>query len=290
MVALLPLKVPRPLKYALPVVVAPPEIVRPPVCAPLPIVVDAYEVRPPLNCVSVDVAFPATLNGYAKLDLLLNVVQSLDDRHPACEPFAVWHPKLPPLPSTVNDPVSGDDAVSVDVATPYTPAPPFETRRLLDDGCDVVARPVHVIVEFVPPTSAPSDAKPLNGPDNESDDVAAEYTAPVGDAACKPDVSVANVTVPLLETENKFESELFKTWNKFALCPCAPAMVSGIDVELVACTVTNEEPIGVVVPNSDGVVVPTTAPDKSEKTDDVSCWRGDNVSDELLSDDTSTCR
>lgn len=54
--------------------------------------------------------------------------------------------------------------------------------------------------------------------------------------------------------------------------------------------VTNEDPSGVVVPNSDGVVVPTTAPATCANTADVSCWRGERVSDELLSAETSTCK
>lgn len=49
--------------YAVPVVVAFPEIVRPPSAVPFPMVVEACAVRPPLNCVSVDVAFPASGNG-----------------------------------------------------------------------------------------------------------------------------------------------------------------------------------------------------------------------------------
>src|SRR5579872_4848105 len=48
-----------PAMYALPVVVAPPLIVRPPVWLPLPIVLDANAVSPPLNCVRVEVALPA---------------------------------------------------------------------------------------------------------------------------------------------------------------------------------------------------------------------------------------
>lgn len=46
------------------VVVAPPFTVSPPVCVPSPIVEDAYAVSPPLNCVSVEVALPASGNGY----------------------------------------------------------------------------------------------------------------------------------------------------------------------------------------------------------------------------------
>jgi len=44
--------------------VEPPLIVRPPCCVPLPMVLDAKAVRPPLNWVRVEVALPVTLNGY----------------------------------------------------------------------------------------------------------------------------------------------------------------------------------------------------------------------------------
>ena len=54
-----------PPKYAFPVVVAPPEMVRPPACVPSPMVVDANDVKPPLNARSVEVA--SFGNGYAKM-------------------------------------------------------------------------------------------------------------------------------------------------------------------------------------------------------------------------------
>ncbi len=41
-----------PAKYAFPVVVAPPEMVSPPICVPLPMVVDAEVMRPPLKVMS----------------------------------------------------------------------------------------------------------------------------------------------------------------------------------------------------------------------------------------------
>ena len=52
-----------PATYALPVVVAPPEIVSPVACPPAPIVEDANAVKPPLNCVSVEVALPERAKG-----------------------------------------------------------------------------------------------------------------------------------------------------------------------------------------------------------------------------------
>jgi len=69
----------------LPVVVAPPDIVSPPACAPLPIVDDANAVRPPPNCVSVEVELPVPWNGYcAKSEdvetLPLKSVQSVEER------------------------------------------------------------------------------------------------------------------------------------------------------------------------------------------------------------------
>lgn len=39
-----------------------------------------------------------------------------------------------PDPMTVREPVSGPVGVRVEVATPYTPAPPLDTKRLLDAG------------------------------------------------------------------------------------------------------------------------------------------------------------
>ena len=51
------------------------------------------------------------------------------------------------------------------VAIPYTPAPPFETRRLLEDGWDVVERPVQLMVELEPPISAPRMEYPVKGPE-----------------------------------------------------------------------------------------------------------------------------
>jgi hypothetical protein len=57
-----------PPKYAFPVVVAPPEMVSPPVCEPEPMVEEAKAVRPPLNCVRVEVELLVPKNGYAKED------------------------------------------------------------------------------------------------------------------------------------------------------------------------------------------------------------------------------
>src|SRR3989338_3138781 len=69
-------------------------------------------------------------------------------------------------------------AVKVEVAAPATPAPPVEYKRLLVDGCDVVARPVYVIVESVPPTSAP-ETLPMKGPEKARVVVDTEASAEV---------------------------------------------------------------------------------------------------------------
>ena len=50
------------------------------------------------------------------------------------------------------------------VATPYTPAAPFDTRRLLEDGWEVVASPVQGMVALLPPTRAPRAEVPPKGP------------------------------------------------------------------------------------------------------------------------------
>src|SRR3989344_8376795 len=51
------------------------------------------------------------------------------------------------------------------VATPYTPAAPFDTRRLLEDGWEVVASPVQVMVALLPPTKAPRVPAVVKGPE-----------------------------------------------------------------------------------------------------------------------------
>jgi hypothetical protein len=48
----------------------------------------------------------------------------------------------PPEPSWVKEPVRPPLAVRVEVATPYTPFDPLETRRFEEESAVVVARPV----------------------------------------------------------------------------------------------------------------------------------------------------
>ena len=49
----------------------------------------------------------------------LKVVQSVDERHPAWEPDAVWQPSEPEEPICTKEPVRGDDAVNVEVEKAY---------------------------------------------------------------------------------------------------------------------------------------------------------------------------
>jgi len=88
-----------PARYVEPVVVAFPFVVRPSV--PLPIVELANAVRPPLNCVKVEVALPASEKGYSaaseeEATLLLKRFQSLELKKPLCEPLAWLMPITPP--------------------------------------------------------------------------------------------------------------------------------------------------------------------------------------------------
>ena len=46
--------------------------------------------------------------------LLLKVVQSVLERYPPCEPLACWMPREPPVPTCANEPVKGEEAVSVE--------------------------------------------------------------------------------------------------------------------------------------------------------------------------------
>src|SRR3989344_3962769 len=100
-----------------------------------------------------------------------------------CEVVVLQVPPVPPPPVTLM--VTGvepsvvnvlqdaePEQVTEVVATPYTPAPPLETRRFEEEGWLVVARPVYVTVELVPPTRAPRDAAPVKGPEKAREVVA----------------------------------------------------------------------------------------------------------------------
>ena len=105
----------------------------------------AVEVERPLN----PTVAPESVIGHVTemaFCLLLNVSNAVLERHPATPEDAVVHPIDPPEPTCVNDPVKGEEAESVDVAVPYTPEPPFEVSKLLEEGCEVVASPTNAMV------------------------------------------------------------------------------------------------------------------------------------------------
>ena len=79
-------------------------------------------------------------------------------------------------------------------------------------------------------------------------------------------------------------------WKRLAVWPDEARRVSGIESVVVASTVTWERPIGVVVPKVEGVVVPETPSERSEKAEAAMRWRGEKVTKEELSEETSTWR
>ena len=105
-----------------------------------------------------------------------NNPQSAAVKHPATPLEAAVHPNEPFAPPTcapsVPEKVMGADTPRDDVATGYTPAAPLDTKRLLEEGCVVVESPVHVIVELLPPTRAPRELYPMNGPEKVREVVA----------------------------------------------------------------------------------------------------------------------
>ena len=82
-------------------------------------------------------------------------------------------PDAPPIsePSVVPEYERPVPRVTEVVATPYTPAPPFDTRRFDDKGCEVVARPDH-------PRDAPEPMavkEPVKGAASVGEDVPTAY-------------------------------------------------------------------------------------------------------------------
>lgn len=67
-------------------------------------------------------------------------------------------------------------------------------------------------------------------------------------------------------------------------------MLNGTELLLVAAIVTKEFVTGVVVPKVEGVVVPETAPASWANDAAEMRWRGESVSEVMLSEDTSTCK
>jgi hypothetical protein len=65
----------------------------------------------------------------------------------------------------VKEPVRPVPAESVEVATPYTPFVPLETRRFEEASVVVVARPVYAMVVLAFPTREPSVPESAKGPE-----------------------------------------------------------------------------------------------------------------------------
>jgi hypothetical protein len=88
--------------------------------------------------------------------------------------------------------------VTVEVETPKTPAPPFETRSCAEVGWLVVARPVYATVLLEPPMREPSVPEVLKGPENARVVVATEVTVLLLPTyATWPCVQVEEVARPL---------------------------------------------------------------------------------------------
>lgn len=106
----------------------------------------------------------------------MKVSKEVFERQPATPEAAVVQPSAPPVPTCVNEPVSGPEAVRVEVAVPYTPAAPFEVRSWEEDGWDVVPRPVYVTLPPEPMMLV--FAGTTNGPEMVSDEVATPNALP----------------------------------------------------------------------------------------------------------------
>lgn len=151
-------------------------VIVPPV-SPFPVAIEVTVPDPfPLNVLqSVDVSNPV----FAAL-AFWNKEEVASDDGTADEPLELPNTELALIAASpivafeppTNAPAPAESVrplfpVNVVVPTPYTPVLPFETSRLPDTGWEVVARPVQVTVEFVPPTSVPIVPVIVNGPENE---------------------------------------------------------------------------------------------------------------------------
>src|SRR3990167_461782 len=168
----------------------------------LPLTAHALLIVPDVVMVPPVSPSPATIDVTVPLPLLLNVSQSVSERHPvllvseAVQVIAKAPPTAERPAVTVTPPL----ADTVPVATEATPPFVEAYRRLGAVISDVVARPLHVRVEFEPPTKNPSPAKPLKGAEAERVVVATEPIVffPVAYTDC-PAVSSVVVESPVKE-------------------------------------------------------------------------------------------
>ena len=80
------------------------------------------------------VIVPLVVTGVEPIVSVELVLERPTDETVAFEVLQVEQVMEPPEPTCTNEPPRGDVGVRVDVATPYTPAPPLLTRRLLEEG------------------------------------------------------------------------------------------------------------------------------------------------------------
>ena len=97
------------------------------------------------------------------------------------------------------------------------------------------------------------------------------------------------VTRPPLPIENNEEPAELKMLKRFADCPEVPRTRRGTAVDEVASTVRTVFEAGEVVPIEDWPEPDIAAAFCANATEDIRC-RGDNVSEDKLFDETSTCR
>ncbi len=94
---------------------------------------------------------------------------------------------------------------------------------------------------------------------------------------------------PPLPIVNTFVPEEFFTRKRSTACPVAPWIVTPTALDVVATTLTTDPESGVVVPKED-CPTPLTRDERSANAAALIGWRGESVSEELLSAETSTWR
>lgn|SRR3989338_5527037 len=152
-------------------------------------------------------------------------------------------------------------------AVPSTSVPiaPVWAKKFVDDA--VVANKV-VVVALAPVALVNVNAC------NVEDPVTSRLVS-----VARPDALIERSDAPVEERISK----RFATWLAM------PRSKSGVAAVDVASTVRTAVPPGFVVPIDD-CPVPLTAPATCANAAAVICWRGESISDETLSEETSTCK
>ena len=152
---LLIVEVPLPRTASVPVVVAPPLTVSPPAWVPLPTVDDANAVMPPLNCVRVDVALPASGNGYAAE---LNEERSAKVGSPSEEVATEMMLPLPFAYRSVSARFAMANEDEVAPASVVLPAKTFEPVKRLESARSV-EEAAAIVISAVPSKEMPLMAR-----------------------------------------------------------------------------------------------------------------------------------